>query len=77
MSDKERLMKAHSAAQAAFHAMVVENVQADWEHPLTKTYLAAERVVDDIMIDLRWERTNADLDAALGDHHIYPAGVGR
>lgn len=79
-----RLFEAHAAAQAAFHRMLVDGVFSDPDDERTKAYVAAERLVDSILVDAQWDKAKDALDALqaadndfAGDHHVYPAGVGR
>lgn len=75
MDTATRLVRANDAAQAAFHDMLTEGVFPDPEHPLTRRYVAAERLVDSILVDAQWERSKAELDVAIAEHYLFPEGV--
>lgn len=73
---------AHGRARRAFLEMLYTRTYSDPNHPLTKAYVAAERVVDELLVAAQGEAAFAAMDAlvaedAAGDHHFYPAGVGR
>ena len=78
-----RLFEAHTAAQHRFHEMLVAGCYSDPDDPRTKAYVAAERLVDSILVDAQWEKAKAELDRlqmadieelARGDHF---AGMAR
>ena len=73
MTTATRLARAHEAAQAAFHDMLTEGAFPDPDHPLTRAYVAAERLVDSILVGAQWERAKTELDRLqAGDHFRYP-----
>lgn len=74
MDIEQALRAAQAAAQAAFHDMLEKQSYAMPDHPATKRYIAAERVVDSL---LGYAQDMMEADRLAGDHHIYPAGVGR
>ncbi len=84
-TDREALAAANRLAQRAFHTMLVAGCHGDPEDSRTRAYVAAERLVDELLADAQWEKSKAamdelqraDLDAEKSDHHVYPAGVGR
>ena len=77
---KERIADANERAQDAFRAMLEAGVYGLPDHPLTIAYTAAERLVD-ALIDAEQARIEAEgrqlKPRTTGDHHIYPAGVGK
>ena len=79
-----RLAYANELAQLAFHEMLVNKTFSDPDATETLLYVAAERAVDELLVDAQWEKAKAELDRLQsidadfeGDHHVYPAGVGR
>jgi hypothetical protein len=81
---QQRLKDAHAEAQAAFHVMVDAKVYGNPNAPETRAYRTAERLVDVLIADAQWEVAESELAAVIaadpdfaGDHHVYPAGVGR
>ena len=74
-TDIDRLRDANDAAQLAFRAMLACGDLVNANDPCVKTYTAAERLIDAILIDLQGQRAQAELDALIdGDHFAYPAG---
>jgi hypothetical protein len=74
----DRIKAAWDEAQEAFHAMLEANVYGDPNAPETRSYVTAERHLDNLLADAQFAEVQAQLDAALaGDHHVYPMGVGR
>jgi hypothetical protein len=69
------LAEANAHAQRRFHAMLEAKVFGDPENPLTRQYVLAERVVDDLLGEAQWEASKAAMDEAqAGDHY---AGMAR
>lgn len=78
MDTATRLFEANAAAQRRFHDMLVLGCYSDPDAPETRAYVAAERLVDSILVDAQWEKSQAELDAlAAGEHFLRPAEVGR
>lgn len=78
MTTEQRLAAAHTAAQRAFGAMMRTRSFSDPDAPETKAYVAAERLVDSILVDAQWEKAKAELDRLqmadleeMGDHFRY------
>ena len=75
MTRPEALIEAWDVAQTAFRAMLECGKYADPDDPCTRAYVAAERRVDSVLIDLQGQRAQAALDTLIdGDHFAYPAG---
>lgn len=76
MDTATRLHEAHEAAQIAFRAMLNARAYSDPGHPLTRAYVAAERLVDSILVDAQWEKARAEMDRLqAGDHFRYAEHV--
>jgi hypothetical protein len=73
----DRIKAAWNEAQEAFHDMLDANVYGDPNAPETRAYVTAERHLDNLLADAQFAEVQAQLDAALSDHYVYPAGVGR
>jgi hypothetical protein len=56
------LEKAQARTQRRFRTMVQTQAYADPTAPETRLYTQAERLVDRLLEDARWERTKAELD---------------
>ena len=65
MTTKERIADAWDQAQGAFRAMLDAGVYADPDAVETMTYIAAERYLDGLLIEARWGRSRAALDALI------------
>ena len=70
-----RIRAANAETQRRFASMLDAGVTALPDHPLTRAYVSAERVLDALIEAVQAERR--DLDEWAGDHHIYPKGPGR
>ena len=73
MTTKDDIVEAWDKAQTAFKAMIDAGTYGDPNAPETQAYTEAEREVDHRLAEARWAFRNA----ADGDHHVYPAGVGK
>ena len=79
MDIDQALRDAQANAQARFHDMLDAGVHSLPDHPLTIAYEAAERYVD-ALLAVGQAKVEADARRVTvrdGDHHIYPAGVGK
>lgn len=63
--------EAHAVAQRCFGEMVRARSYADPKHPATIAYIRAERAVDVLIANAQTAQS------WRGDHHVYPAGVGK
>lgn len=72
-----RLYEAGTVAQHAFHEMLEARCYSDPDDPRTRAYVAAERLVDELLVEAQWEKAKAELDRlqaidieelAKGDH---------
>ena len=80
MDIDQALRDAQANAQGRFHEMLEAGVHSLPDHPLTIAYEAAERYVDALLavgqayVEAEARRVR---QPRSGDHHIYPAGVGK
>lgn len=59
------LINANFHAQGCFRAMLDAGTYSDPNAPETKAYIAAERAIDELLVDLQGHRAFAETDAVM------------
>lgn len=74
--DTTAIEQANAEAQRAFRAMLEARAVADPDAPETRAYTAAERRLDYLIAEARWEQAKSELDELIaadeGNHFAWP-----
>jgi len=75
MIDNDALLaEANEYSQRCFRAMLNAKAYGDPNAPETRAYVLSERIMDMLLQQLQ---RPVEIEDFVGDHHVYPAGVGR
>lgn len=67
----ELLTRAHERAQRRFHDMLEGKKYSDPKARETRLYVEAERLVDELLVNLQWEQAKAEMDRLQSSDHDY------